>query len=70
VGKWTRDYLGVKANGKRLSFPGLFMWTVHNNKIVESWIHQSYVEAPELGAVLLAESHKRIAANDNNAKPK
>jgi len=59
VGKWSRDYLGLPANGKRLSFPGLFLWTVKKHKIVDSWIYQSYVEAPNLGAVLLQEGHRR-----------
>jgi len=60
LGNWVNDYCGVKANGKSLSFPGLFYWIVKDRKIKESWIYQSYVEAPELGALLLREAHSRL----------
>jgi len=59
VGIWAREYCGLAPNGKKLEFPGLFRWTVVKGKITDSWIYQSYVEAPELGALLLQESHLR-----------
>jgi len=53
TGKWVNKYCGVEPSGEYISFPGVLTWLVKNKKVTDSWIYQSYADAPELGYAVL-----------------
>jgi len=52
-GKWVRAYCGVEPNNQVIQFPGSLIWIVKDNLVTDSWIYQSYADAPELGYAVL-----------------
>jgi len=60
-GKWIHPYCGVEPNGERIKFPGSLTWKIKDFKVTESWIFQSYADAPELGYAVLKLSKQNHA---------
>jgi len=52
-GKWVNPYCGVEPNNEEVKFPGTLTWIIKNKKVTDSWIFQSYADAPELGYAVL-----------------
>eukprot|EP01123_Difflugia_compressa_P006132 TRINITY_DN18288_c0_g1_i1.p1 TRINITY_DN18288_c0_g1~~TRINITY_DN18288_c0_g1_i1.p1 ORF type:complete len:157 (+),score=20.39 TRINITY_DN18288_c0_g1_i1:36-473(+) len=52
-GKWVNPYCGVEPNNEDIKFPGCFIWLINGGKVTNSWIYQSYADAPELGYAVL-----------------
>jgi len=52
-GRWVNPYCGVEPTNEVISFPGLLIWLVKDGKVTDSWIYQSYADAPELGYAVL-----------------
>jgi len=60
-GKWINPYCGVPPTNERIKFPGTLTWKIKDNKVTDSWIFQSYADAPELGYAVLKLSKENHA---------
>eukprot|EP01124_Arcella_intermedia_P020505 TRINITY_DN2798_c0_g1_i1.p1 TRINITY_DN2798_c0_g1~~TRINITY_DN2798_c0_g1_i1.p1 ORF type:complete len:173 (-),score=18.85 TRINITY_DN2798_c0_g1_i1:44-541(-) len=56
-GKWVNPYCGVDPSNEEVCFPGTLTWLIKDKKVTDSWIFQSYADAPELGYAVLKLSH-------------